>query len=85
MLGSTVTWSPTAKPAAEPAIAAERLAAGSHPVAGLQAGQAGPGLHDLPYKLVAQHHRRVHVGGARLPVVDVQIGAADAAHLVAQH
>ena len=67
------------------AVAAVDVGVYGDVVAHRKAGDALPHLHHFAGVLVAQHHRRVHVGGARLPVVDVHIGAADAAHLVAQH
>lgn len=67
------------------AVAAVDVGVYGDVVAHREAGDALPHLHHFAGVLMAQHHRRVHVGGARLPVVDVHIGAADAAHLVAQH
>ena len=60
------------------AVAAGDVTLTRHPLTDLEAGHCGTDRGDLAHELVAHHHRGRHGGlRPRIPVVDVQVGAAD--------
>src|SRR5262249_17932635 len=65
--------------AAVPAVATGDVPLAAHPVADLEAGDLGAELGDLAHELVPDHHRDLDgLLRPRVPVPDVNVGAADA-------
>src|SRR5262249_6908411 len=65
--------------AAVPAVATGDVPLAAHPFADLEAGDLAAELCDLPHELVPDHHRNLDgLLRPRVPVPDVDVGAADA-------